>query len=411
MHYSIFSLPNGIRVIYSLSDSPVSYCGFAVKAGSRDEEKDQFGLAHFVEHTLFKGTKKRKAWHILNRMEKVGGELNAYTTKEETFLYSISLSEDTERAIELLGDLFFQSQFPDSELEKEKEVVIDEINSYRDNPSELIYDEFENMLFHACDLGHAILGDEESIGSFSSDSCRLFIKEHYGADNTIFFFYGKTPLKRIQQLTEKYFGGFNVPHVNNHTKDKSALSDIINTERERVEERNLHQSHVMIGCRAYGLHDNNRLGLYLLNNILGGPGMNSRLNLSLREKYGLVYTVDSSLTSYSDTGMLSIYFGCDKESEKRCIRLVNKELRKFREDKLSTSQFASAIKQWKGQLGINTDHRENRALGMGKSFLHYGKYDSLEEMYRKIDALTPNQLLAIANEIIAEDNLFRLVYR
>ncbi|MDL2223636.1 insulinase family protein [Bacteroidales bacterium OttesenSCG-928-M11] len=409
MQYQTYSVSNGIQIIYANSDSPVSYCGFAVKAGARDEEENQYGLAHFVEHTLFKGTKKRKAWHILNRMEKVGGELNAYTTKEETFLYSVCLSEDSERAIELLSDLLFQSQFPQAELDKEKEVVIDEINSYRDNPSELIYDEFENILFDGTDLGHAILGDEQSIASFSSESCLDFTNKHYRSDNIIFFFYGKTPFKRIQILAEKYFGGYIIP--SSKITNKEIISHSQTKIKDQIKDMDLHQTHVMIGCKAYGLHDKNRLGLYLLNNILGGPGMNSRLNLSLREKHGMVYTVDSSLTSYSDTGMLSIYFGCDKEHEQKCCQLVHKEIKKIRENILTTSQFSASIKQWKGQLGINTDLRENRALGMGKSFLHYRHYDSLEEMYHKIDSLTRSQLLDIANEIFAEENLHKLTFR
>lgn len=407
MQYESFSMPNGLRIIYMPVSSPVSYCGFAINAGARDEGPHQFGLAHFVEHMLFKGTKKRKSWHILNRMEVVGGELNAYTTKEETFLYSISLSEDTERAIELLSDLIFHSQFPETEIKREKEVINDEINSYKDNPSELIFDEFENLLFSGNEIGHNILGDENSLKSFTSSSCKSFINSFYTPENMVFFYLGKTPLKKIKRLADRY--------LLEKRKDLSSIRKrtappVILPVKEKID-KELHQSHVIIGSRGYDYHNKKRLGLYLLNNLLGGPGMNSRLNISLREKNGLVYTVESSLSSYSDTGVFSIYFGTEHESTEKCIRLVNKELKKLRENELTTSQFHSAVKQMKGQLGISCDQKENIALSMGKSFLHFNKYDSLQEVYQKLDSLNPQLLLEIANEILDEDKLFQLVYR
>ncbi|MCC8147197.1 MAG: insulinase family protein [Bacteroidales bacterium] len=407
MQYESFSLPNGLRIIYMPSHSPVSYCGFAVNAGTRDEDPNQFGIAHFVEHMLFKGTKKRKSWHILNRMESVGGELNAYTTKEETFLYSISLHEDTERAIELMADLIFQSQFPETEIEKEKEVVIDEINSYKDNPSELIYDDFENMLFNGNEIGHNILGEEESIINFSSSSCQSFVSHFYVPENMIFFFHGKTPKEKIYRLTHKYFSVSQDKQISIRPR---TIPLFVPSKKETVDKK-LFQAHVMIGGRGYNYHNKKRLGLYFLNNILGGPGMNSRLNISLREKNGLVYTVESGLTSYSDTGVFNIYFGTDHESVNKCIRLVYKELKKMRENKLTTSQFHAAMKQIKGQLGISCDHKENVALSMGKSFLHFNKYDSLPEVYKKLDALTPELLLDIANEIFDEKQLSHLIYQ
>ncbi|MDL2256606.1 insulinase family protein [Bacteroidales bacterium OttesenSCG-928-I14] len=411
MSYESYTLSNNLRLIYLPSTSAVSYCGFAVKAGTRHEEAHQFGLAHFVEHMLFKGTKKRRAWHILNRMENVGGEINAYTAKEETFLYSVCLSEDIDRAMELLSDLIFNSQYPNSEIPKEKEVVIDEINSYKDNPSELIYDEFENLLFEGSDLGHAILGTEDSLNTFDSSSCFDFTNKHYQAGNMIFFFYGSTPMKKIVRLAEKYFN-----YTNSYKSETSKL--LVNTQDtipasslQTVHEMNLHQSHVMIGSKGYSLFDKNRIGLYFLNNILGGPGMNSRLNLSLREKHGLVYTVESGLTSYFDTGVFQIYFGCDKESEKQCIRLVHKELKKLRTQKLNTSQFNSAIKQWKGQLGISDDQNENKALSMGKAFLHFNHYDTLEDVYKKIDGLSPELIIDIANDVFDESRIHTLIFR
>lgn len=406
MNYLSFTLPNGLRIIHYPTNSPVSYCGFAVNAGTRDEEPDQQGLAHFTEHMLFKGTEKRRSWHILNRMEKVGGELNAYTTKEETFVYTVCLSEDVERAMELLSDLIYNSQFPEVEIEKEREVIIDEINSYKDTPSEWIYDEFEDMLFAGNELGHNILGTPDDLERIDSATFRTFTNHYYHPENMIFFFFGKTPLQKVKRLADKFF----------LRKEFQAFSKLHRTEpqvnkSQNIEQKKgLFQSHVIIGGRGYANHHKDRIGLYLLNNLLGGPGMNSRLNVSLREKEGLVYQIESGLTSYSDCGLFSIYFGCDHDSKDRCIRLVRKELKRLREQRLSTSQFASAVKQLKGQLGVSSDQSENLALGMGKSFLHFDRYDNLAEVYRKIDRLTADLLLEIANDIFREDNLNQLIY-
>ena len=407
MQYSSFVLANGLRIIHLPSNSPVSYCGFAVHAGTRDEQPGQYGLAHFVEHTLFKGTEKRKVHHILNRMEAVGGELNAYTTKEETFLYTICLQEDTERAIELLSDLIYHSKFPEAEIEKEREVVIDEIHSYEDSPSELIFDEFENIVFAGSDLGHAILGDVESLQRFTSDSCRDFVKRFYHPKNMIFFSYGKTPFPKIRRYIEKYLSmNFQTtPSREPHRCRESISPEAI------LKNKNLHQKHVVIGAKAYGLSEDKRIGLLLLTNILGGPGMNSRLNVNLREKYGLVYTIDADVVSYTDTGIFTIYFGCDPESKDQCLHLVRKELKSLRDRKLSGSQLAAAVKQWKGQLGISNENKESVALRLGKNFLHFNHYDSLAQTYQKIDAITAEGLLETANEIYAEDRLFALIYQ
>jgi predicted Zn-dependent peptidase len=406
MSYETFSLDNQLRIIHIPSLSPVSYCGFAVNAGTRDEELHQHGLAHFVEHMLFKGTKKRKAWHILNRMENVGGELNAYTTKEETFLYSICLSEDIERAIELLSDLILHSRFPETEIEKEREVVIDEINSYLDNPSELIFDEFEDLLFRGNAMGHNILGDEASLNAFTPSSCREFTDQFYRPENMIFFFHGQTPPAKIVRLAQKYFlPEKEILSPENNRKTPETVLPV-----KEIQNKELHQTHVMIGSRGYSAFDKNRTALYMLNNLLGGPGMNSRLNLSLRERNGLVYNVESNLTTYTDTGVFSIYFGCDPDSRDKCLHLVYKELKKLRDNQLTSSQLNAIVKQLKGQLGVSSDNNESRALGMGKSFLHFNKYDSLPEVYRRIEAVTASQLLETANDVWSENKLFQLIY-
>ncbi|MDR0543265.1 MAG: insulinase family protein [Dysgonamonadaceae bacterium] len=405
--YASAVLSNGLRVVYRPSDSPVAYCGLAVNAGTRDEPPGQSGLAHFVEHALFKGTEKRKSRHILNRMESVGGELNAYTAKEETILYTICLSEDAGRAVELLSDLAFCSQFPEAEIDKEREVILDEIRSCEDNPSEAIADEFENILFSGSEMGRLILGDETSLRAITSADCRAFTGAFYHPENMVFFFYGKVPWKKIMHLAEKYLGGMYATGCG--IRRKRVTPAAVEPVRKKMT-KELHQSHVMVGSRGYGLYDDKRMGLCLLNNLLGGPGMNSRLNVSLREKRGLVYTVDSVTTSYSDTGVFSIYFGCDHESAQQCLRLIYKELQVLRDKALTSSQLQAAVKQLKGQIGVSADHRENVALGLGKSFLHYNKYDSLPEIYDKLDALTSKQLLEIANEIFDENRLFRLIF-
>ena len=399
-------LPNGLRIVHLPSASPVSYCGFAVNAGTRDEEMDEFGLAHFVEHMIFKGTEKRKSWHILNRMENVGGELNAYTTKEETFVYSIFMEEHFRRAFELLSDLVFHSQFPEQEIEKEVDVILDEINSYEDSPSELIFDEFENLLFDGHALGHNILGDEQSLLGFGSESGKSFMRRFYAPENMVFFSMGRIPFKKIVQMAESTLSDIAFPMA---ARNRTAPGELLPVSRQI--HKDTHQAHVLIGGRAYSMHDEKRLPLFLLNNLLGGPGMNNRLNVSLREKNGLVYNVESNVTSYTDTGLASIYFGTDPMNKEKAIRLVYKELAKLREVKLTATQLAAAKKQVIGQLGVSGDNREGLFLGLGKSFLHYNRYDTLPEVFAKVEKLTAGEIREVANEIFAPERLFSLIYQ
>ena len=399
-------LPNGLRIVHLPSASPVSYCGFAVNAGTRDEEMDEFGLAHFVEHMIFKGTEKRKSWHILNRMENVGGELNAYTTKEETFVYSIFMEEHFRRAFELLSDLVFHSQFPEQEIEKEVDVILDEINSYEDSPSELIFDEFENLLFDGHALGHNILGDEQSLLGFGSESGKSFMRRFYAPENMVFFSMGRIPFKKIVQMAESTLSDIAFPLA---ARNRTAPGELLSVSRQI--HKDTHQAHVLIGGRAYSMHDEKRLPLFLLNNLLGGPGMNNRLNVSLREKNGLVYNVESNVTSYTDTGLASIYFGTDPKNKEKAIRLVYKELAKLREVKLTATQLAAAKKQVIGQLGVSGDNREGLFLGLGKSFLHYNRYDTLPEVFAKVEKLTAGEIREVANEIFAPERLFSLIFQ
>lgn len=405
MDYFSHILPNGFRIVHLPSNSPVSYCGFAVNAGTRDEEVGEFGLAHFVEHMMFKGTEKRKAWHILNRMENVGGELNAYTTKEETFVYSIFMEEHYGRAFELLADLVFHSQFPQQEIEKEVDVIMDEINSYEDSPSELIFDEFENLLFDGHALGHNILGDEKSLLSFNSASGLSFMKRFYAPENMVFFSMGRMDFRKIVKLAEGALADIALPMA---ARNRQAPAQI--TPSMLQEHKETHQAHVLIGGRAYSMHDDKRLPLFMLNNILGGPGMNNRLNVSLREKHGLVYNVESNVTSYTDTGLASIYFGTDPKNKEKASQLVHKELKRFRDLKLTTSQLSAAQKQVIGQLGVSGDNNEGLFLGLGKSFLHYNRYDTQAEVFAKVERLTAEEILETANEVFAPERLFTLVY-
>ena len=400
-----YTLSNGLRIIHRQNQSPVAYCGFAVDAGTRDEAMNEQGMAHFVEHLIFKGTQKRRPWHILNRMERVGGDLNAYTNKEETVIYSAFLVEHFARALELLTDIVFNSTFPQPEIDKEVEVIIDEIQSYEDSPSELIFDDFEELLFPDHPLGRNILGKPDQLRGFRSEDGRRFTSTYYRPDNMIFFIQGDIDFKKVVRLVEKVMVGISAPAT---VKNRTAPLPYV--PQQLTLNRDTHQAHVMIGSRGYDAHNEKRTALYLLNNILGGPGMNSRLNISLREHSGLVYNVEANLTSYTDTGVFCIYFGCDPEDVDRCIHLTHKELKLLRDKPLSASQLAAAKKQIIGQIGVASDNFENNALDMAKSFLHYGKIEHSKDIFQRIEALTAKQLWEVSNEMFAEDYLSTLIY-
>lgn len=406
MQYNEYTLPNGLRIIHEPTLSKVSYCGFAIDAGTRDEAENEQGMAHFVEHLIFKGTEKRKAWHILNRMENVGGDLNAYTNKEETVVYAAFLTEHLERALELLGDIVFHSTFPQHEIEKETEVIIDEIQSYEDNPSELIFDDFEDMIFRNHPLGRNILGKPDLLRSFRTEDVLSFTRRFYQPGNMVFFVQGQYDFKKIVRLAEKHLA--DVPAV---TVDNQRVPPPLYVPERLVVPKDTHQAHVMIGSRGYNAYDDKRTALYLLNNILGGPGMNSKLNVSLRERRGLVYNVESNLTSYTDTGAFCIYFGTDIEDMDTCLKLTYKELKRMRDEKMTSSQLAAAKKQLIGQIGVASDNFENNALGMAKTYLHYHKYESSEVVFKRIETLTAEQLMEVANEMFAEEYLSTLIYK
>ena len=406
MEYTTHTLSNGLRMIHMPTASPVAYCGFAVNVGARDEETSEYGLAHFVEHMIFKGTEHHKANYILNRMERVGGELNAYTTKEETFVYSIFMKEHFYRAFELLTDLVFYSSFPEEQIERETDVILDEISSYEDSPSELIFDDFENLLFKGHALGHNILGEERFLEQFTSETGKSFMNRFYTPNNMVFFSMGDIPFMKIVKWAEELLSGTISDQCHLYRKspqqDVSAISLAL--------QKDTHQAHVMIGSLGYSMYDERRLPLFLLNNILGGPGMNNRLNVSLREHYGLVYTVESNITSYVDTGLFSIYFGTDPKNKEKAIKLVHKEIEKFCENKLTERQLAAAKQQALGQLGVSVDNREGLFLNMGKSFLHYDRFDSMDEVFNQIQSITADDVWQIAHEVLVPNKLFQLAY-
>ena len=422
MKYNTYTLDNGLRIIHLPSDSKVVYCGYQINAGTRNEEPGEEGLAHFCEHVTFKGTERRKAWHILNCLESVGGDLNAYTNKEGTVYYSAILKEHIARAVDLLTDIVFHSVYPQAEIDKEVEVICDEIESYNDSPAELIYDEFENIIFKGSPLGHNILGTAEQVRSFKTEDALRFTRKLYRPDNAIFFAYGDIDFKKLVRLLKKSFlseerrvksekfnspeaqAQFNIQHSTFNTQHSFEGQTI-------VMQKNTHQAHVMIGTRAYDVNDSRRMPLYLLNNMLGGPGMNAKLNLALREHNGLVYTVESTMAAYGDTGIWSIYFGCDEHDVKRCLRLVRKELDKFMQKPLSEAQLKAAKKQIKGQVGVACDNRENFALDFGKSFLHYGWEKNVDRLYEQVDEITAEQIQTVAQELFDKDRLTTLIFK
>ena len=401
------TLSNGLRVIHQSSDSNVVYCGYELNVGTRNEEPGYEGMAHFCEHVSFKGTKRRKSWHISNALESVGGDLNAYTNKEDTVYYAAVLKEHTARAIDLLTDIVFYSTYPQAEIDKEVEVICDEIESYNDSPAELIYDEFENLLFANHVLGHNILGTAERVRSFKTADAQRFTQRYYRPENSIFFLYGDVDFKRVVRLLERATSDFSPskPII------EPALNQPLPPNMPDFIEKNhgTHQAHVMVGTRGYDIHDKRRMSLYLLNNLLGGPGMNARLNLSLRERHGLVYTVESSMVSYCDTGVWAIYFGCDPKDVGRCLKLVRKELDRVIQKPLSDTQLRAVKKQIKGQIGVACDNRESFALDFGKSYLHYGWERDLNSLFRHIDEVTAESMQQVAAELMQQERLTTLV--
>lgn len=391
-------LPEGLAVITKATASDVVYVGIAVGAGTRHETDNESGMAHFLEHMSFKGTGKRSAGSIFRRMESVGGEMNAYTGKEETVYYCACEKRYLNRAVELLVDIVFHSTYPDREMEKEVEVVLDEIESYNDSPSDLIYDDFEALLFPDNPLGRNILGKPERLREYCSEDMKRFAREHYRPENAVLFIMGGGPLPASEGIVKDNAGAAT-------RKQEQTGAEKVAEGKVVTMQKGTHQAHVMMGTRAYGARDKRHLALFLLNNILGGPAMSSRLNISLRERRGLVYTIQSMLSSYTDTGLWGIYFGCDHKDEQRCLKLCHKQLERFKNEMLTPRQLLNAQKQLCGQLGVSRANLENNAIGMAKNLLRLGQVKTLEQNCQRIMALTPDDINRVANEVFNTERL------
>ena len=404
------TLANGLRVIHEQTDSPVVYCGYVMRVGTRHEQAEESGMAHFIEHMTFKGTERRRAWQISNGLERVGGELNAYTTKQETVYCATVLRPDFPRAVDLLTDIVFHSTYPQAEIDREVEVICDEIDSFKDSPSELIFDEFESLVFEGCDLGRDILGEADRLRQYRTADALRFTRAHYRPDNAVFYIYGDVDFRRaIRQLERLMATSEAVLSPHEPAPTPSAL--ILPPARTVYRDRGTHQAHVLLGCPTYGGRHPHRFALLLLNNILGGPGMNARLNMLMRERAGLVYTVESNYSTYIDVGLWTVYFGCDADDVDRCLRLVRRELQRMIDQPLTPRQLQAAKKQFIGQIGISREARESYAIGLGKTYAHYDTWRDLNALAQEVDALTSEELQTVAAEVFAADRLSLLVYR
>ena len=405
MDYNLYSLPNGIRLLYKPFASTVTHACIVINSGSRDEPEGKDGLAHFIEHLLFKRTKRRNTTQILNRLEAVGGDLNAYTTKEYTCIHGSFLNPHLERALDLFQDLVFHSVFPQDEMVKEKSVILDEIASYEDQPEEAINDDFEDLLFKGHPLGRNILGTEDTVTAFTKEDILNFLKSNYRTEEILIGVTGNYDLKRLQKIFTKIFGAVppnvtkkNRFSVNGYSPTANNLSKAIS------------QTHCVIGNRAFSIHHEYKTALLLLNNILGGTGMSSRLNLQIREKYGIAYTIESNYTPLTDTGIFSIYFGTDKEKTNKALKLVSNELKKLRDIKLGAVQLHQAKQKFIGQIALGEENRMGLIISMCKSLLDYDRVDTLEEIFQKINSVTAEQLIEIANEILNPQQLSCLIF-
>ncbi|MEO5910241.1 MAG: pitrilysin family protein [Pelobium sp.] len=405
MDHQVITLSNGIRILLKPAKSAIAHCCLIINAGSRDEQKGEPGLAHFIEHLLFKGTVKRNTNQILNRLEIVGGDLNAYTTKEYTCLQASFLKSHLERAMELLQDIAFFSTFPEEEMAKEKEVILDEIASYEDQPEEAINDDFEALLFAGHTLGENVLGTPDSVKMFTRQHLLDFIRSNYNTHEIIFAVSGAYQPSKVMKLAERYFG---IIPENSHSKNR--ITPLANIKSVLKVKKPINQAHCMLGSRAYGQHEAQKTGLLLLNNLLGGTGMSSRLNLEIREKHGIAYTIESNYSPLSDTGLFAIYFGTDAEKVSKTLKLIEKELKKLRENKLGIIQLAQAKQRFIGQIALGEENRMGVLISIAKSLLDYNRIDSLKEVFFKINKVTAADLVNISNDVFSQDKLSMLLF-
>ena len=406
MEFHTFSLSNGLRVIFKRTNRPVSHCGIVINAGSRDEEAGQEGLAHYIEHCIFKGTKKRKTYHILSRLDNVGGEINAYTGKEDTWIYGSFLNEYLDRSLELISDIVLNSTFPQKEIEKEKDVIIDEISSYKDSPGEQIFDDFEELIFENHPLGNPVLGSEESVAKLSRDHILDFIEKNYSSETMVLSVLGDYTLAKVKKLAEKYFEFVKRSNTKNEKREEFKIYKPSDIEIEM----DTHQVHYIAGGIGYSSADERRTPLHLMNNYLGGPAMNSLLNLEVREKHGIAYNIESSYQPYSDTGVFEIYLGTDKKMFEKSKKLVDKQLKKLRENKLGVNQLQTAKNQVLGQIALAQESGVGTMMGLGTSYLFYDRVDTLSEVFARINKVTAEDVLAVANEVLDTSTFSSITY-
>ncbi len=404
-YLEIVELPNGITCIHKPVRSAVAHCGLTINTGSRDELASEHGLAHFIEHSFFKGTQRRRAFHINNRLENLGGELNAFTTKEETVVHATTLRGDFPKAAELIADVVFHSTFPQRELDKEKEIVVDEINSYKDSPAERIFDDYEDLLFKGSSLGHNILGSKKSLMRYTTADIFAFTRRTHNTDKMVFSSVGNFSGKRFRDICEQYFSDIPV-NLRAFERDQVPGYQYF----EKTVNKNTHQAHCVLGTRAYSNRDERRVELSLLLNMLGGPSANSILNVALRERNGLTYNVEAGYSAFSDTGMASIYFATDPENLDRCRELIDKELKIITTEGITPRRLAVAKKQFVGQLAIAMESNEGLMLGAGKSYLIYREVDTMAEMVKRIDRIRPEDINRVADDIF-QSNLSVLIHR
>jgi predicted Zn-dependent peptidase len=405
MEYNVHTLKNGIRILHVPAASAISHACILVNAGSRDENDAQMGLAHFIEHLIFKRTKKRTTSQILNRLESVGADLNAYTTKEYTCVHASFLHPYLDRTLELFNDIVFHSTFPEDEMEKEKGVVLDEIASYLDQPEEAINDDFEDLLFRGHPFGRNILGTPETVTSLSKNDIQSFVKSNYRTDQIIVAVIGNYPLNKLAKIGEKYFA--DVPE---NTSPITRVAPIVNSPLHQIVDKQITQSHCMMGTQTYSLHHPYKTGLLLLNNLFGGNGMSSILNLQLREKYGIAYTIESAYSPLSDTGIFAIYFGTDKEKAPKAMQLIRKEMNKLKQKPLTEVQLQKAQSKFIGQIALGEENRIGLIIAMAKSLLDYNQIDSLETVFQKIRQVSVSDMSQIINDVFDESKWTSLLF-
>ncbi|MDO5760768.1 MAG: pitrilysin family protein [Bacteroidota bacterium] len=404
--YNFHTLSNAIRLVHRHTDSNVAHLGVTIDVGSRNEKKEENGIAHFIEHCIFKGTKDKTSSKILSRIDGVGGELNAFTTKEETVVFATFLTQYYNRATELLSDIVFNSVFPDKELEKEKSVIIEEINSYNDSPMELIYDDFEAMIFGNTPLGRMILGTPDRVRSFTSEQVRNFIKQNWATNKIVVSTVGNIDFEKWTRLIEKHFG-----YIEKNTQLLPLKQKYTYSPQYKEQKKDTYQAHIMYGCPCYDYTCEKKVAFSLLNNILGSSAMNSALNMHIREKYGFTYLIESSYSAYRDNGAFQIYAGTEEKYIEKTISLINKELQKFVNKRLTQSQLHKAKEQLKGQISIQNDYNREEMLSMGKSLLNYDRVQNISETFEDIDNIHAEDILSVASEIFDINNFSTLIYK